>query len=406
MPLYKYESFNRRGKKISGTVDASSKQDAITILRGQGLMPTQVSETTGVTISGSSWKSIFRKKVEIRTKVVFTKQLAVLLKSGVPLLQALELLIEQFEGDFKIVLINIKDGVKAGESLATEMEKYPKIFPKVYTQLVRAGEASGKLEIILNRLTSYLQKTEDTRKKIKKALSYPIAMLSFSLVVVIIVLTVLVPRIKDQFTEIGKKLPLPTQILINMSDAIMDHYLIILFIICGAIFAFLKWKSTQAGRYKLDEIFLRMPLVSYFSKTKAVVEFSKTLGMLLESGVSLSDALDIVCKIVDNEVLTQKLLEARDSIIKEGKIAKYLKKTEIFPPIASYMISTGEESGQLAQMLLTVGEDYDVELTEITESLTSKITPIMTVVMAIIVLFIILAIFLPVMELSEGMATF
>jgi type II secretory pathway component PulF len=133
------------------------------------------------------------------------------------------------------------------------------------------------------------------------------------------------------------------------------------------------------------------------------VQFSKTLGMLIESGVNLAEALDIVCKIVDNEVLTQKLLEARDSIIKEGKIAKYLKKTGIFPSIASYMISTGEESGQLAEMLLTVGQDYDTELTEITEGLTGKITPIMTVVMAIIILFIIMAIFLPVMQMGDVM---
>jgi type II secretory pathway component PulF len=174
MPLYKYESFNRRGKKISGTIDAASKQDAINTLRGQGLMPVSIEETTKVR-SESFWRKIFKKKIEIRTKVIFTKQLGVLLKSGVPLLQALELLTEQFEGEFKYVLINIKDGVKSGESLANGMSKYPKIFPNVYVQLVRAGEASGKLEVILNRLTSYLERTEETKKKIRKALAYPIS---------------------------------------------------------------------------------------------------------------------------------------------------------------------------------------------------------------------------------------
>ena len=400
MPLYRYDSFNRRGKKIAGTIDANSKQEAITILRGQGLMPTNLEETSRVG-ARSVWKTLFSKKVDIRTKVLFTKQLSVLLKSGVPLLQAFELLTEQFEGDFKHVLINIKDSIKAGESLASEMGKYPRIFPKVYVQLVRAGEASGKLEVILNRLTSYLERSEETQKKIKKAMAYPIGMISLSLLIVVGVLKYLVPQLKDMFEGMGQELPDITQYLIGMSDFFLNNFIVISLSSIGAVVWFFYWKSTPKGKYKFHELILKMPLISYFAKTKAVVQFSKTLGMLLESGVNLSEALDIVCNIVDNEVLTQKLLEAKENIIKEGKIAKYLKKTEIFPAIASYMISTGEESGQLAQMLLTVGHDYDEELAEITEGITAKITPIMTAVMAAIVLFVILAILLPVMEMGE-----
>ncbi len=400
MPLYKYDSFNRSGKRIKGTIDATSKQNAINILRNQGLMPTKITETVREK-ERPFWKKIFAKKVDIRTKVNFTKQLSVLLKSGVPLLKALELLTEQFEGDFRHILINVKDGIKSGESLADELEKYPKVFPKVYIQLVRAGEASGKLEVILSRLTSYLEKSEETKKKIKKAMAYPIGMITFSLLVVVGVLKYLVPRLKDMFEGLGKELPGITQFLINLSNFFIDHSIIIFVLLIGSLAAFFKWKSTPKGKYKVDEIILKLPLISYFSKTKAVVQFSKTLGMLLESGVNLAQALDIVCKIVDNEVLTQKLLQARDNIIKEGKIAKYLKKTGIFPPIASYMISTGEESGQLAQMLLTVGEDYDVELTEIADGLTSKITPVMTIVMAAIVIFIMLAILLPVVDIGD-----
>lgn len=403
MPLYKYESFNKAGKKITGTIDATSPQAAITLLRGQGLMPTSVNETSQAAASGSFLSRLFRKKVDIRTKVLFTKQFAVLLKSGVPLLQSIELLIEQFEGDFQHVLINIKDGVKAGEPLADEMAKYPRIFPNVYVQLVKAGEASGKLETILHRLTSYLERTEETKKQINKAMAYPIAMISFALLVVVGVLYFLVPRLKDMFTQMGKELPGPTQLLIDLSDAFLNHSVLIFGSFIAIVMIFLYWKNTPEGRYKIDTLILRLPLLSYFSKTKAVVQFTKTLGMLLESGVNLSEALDIVCKIVDNEVLNKKLLEARDNIIKEGKIAKYLKKTEMFPAIASYMISTGEESGQLAEMLINVGADYDTELTEITESLTSKITPVMTIVMAVIIVFIILAIFLPVMQMGEGM---
>ena len=400
MPLFKYESYNSRGKKVTGTIDAASHQTAITTLRGQGLMPITVKETSRG--KSSFWSNLFKKKVDIRTKVLFTKQLGVLLKSGVPLLQAIELLTEQFEGDFKHVLIDIKDNVKAGESLAAEMNKHPRIFPNVYIQLVKAGEASGKLETILHRLTSYLEKTEETKKKIKKAMAYPIAMISFATLVVVGVLYFLVPRLKDMFSQMGKELPAPTQILMKMSDLFLNNAILMIIAITSMVLAFLYWKSTPNGKHKVHSLILKLPLISYFSKTKAVVQFSKTLGMLLESGVNLAEALDIVCKIVDNEVLTQKLLEARDSIIKEGKIAKYLKKTGMFPAIASYMISTGEESGQLAEMLLTVGQDYDTELTEITDSMTGKITPIMTIIMAIIIVFIILAIFLPVMSMGEN----
>jgi len=402
MPLYKYHSFNRTGKKITGTIDAASKQDAINTLRGQGLMPSSVTQTTREE-RVAWWARLFQKKVDIRTKVIFTKQLGVLLKSGVPLLQALELLTEQFEGEFRHVLITIKDGVKAGESLASQMENYPKIFPTVYVQLVKAGEASGKLETILNRLTSYLERAEETKKRIRKAMAYPIAMLSFAMIVVGVVLTFLVPKIKDMFSQFGKELPGPTQLLIAMSDAILNNFILTAGTFVGIIVAFVYWKSTPNGKRKLDEIALKLPLISYFSKIKAVVQFSKTLGMLLESGVNLAQALDIVCNIVDNEVLTQRLLDAKESIIKEGKIAKYLKKTEIFPSIASYMISTGEESGELAQMLLSVGNDYESELTEITDSMTAKISPIMTLIMAVIIIFIILAIFLPVIQMGEAM---
>lgn len=401
MPLYRYDSFSRRGTKVSGSIDATSAAAAKEMLQGQGLMPIKIYEATGDGAEGFSLQTLFEKKIEVKTIGIFTKQLGVLLKSAIPLLQAIELLVEQFEGKFRRILISIKDGLKSGESLAKELGRYPKIFSNVYVQLVKAGEATGKLDMILARLTTYIEKSEETKKRVKKAMSYPIMMLSFALLVVMGMLTFLVPKLKDMFSKMGKELPLPTQILVGASDLVLNNFftVIISFAIIGISFGY--WASTPAGKYKLDEFFLWLPLTAYFSRTKAVVQFSKTLGMLLESGVNLSEALDIVCNIVENKVLIKKLNEARDKIIKEGKIAKYLKETGIFPNIASYMISTGEQSGKLAEMLLTVGEDYDVELTELTEGLTAKIAPVMTIVMGLIVGFIIMAIFLPIMSMGD-----
>jgi len=402
MPLYRYDSFNRRGKKISGTIDAASMQSAKQVLQGQGLMPVKIEEVSSAE-QGFSFSGLFEKKINVKTKIIFTKQLAVLLKSGVPLLQAFELLIEQFEGRFKRVLINIKDGLKSGESLGSQLNKYPKIFSNVYVQLVKAGEASGKLYMILNRLVDYLEKEEETRRRIKKAMSYPIFMLMFSSAIVVGLIMFLVPSITDLFAKMGRgvELPGPTLFLKELSDFLVNNFVILSVAIISTFSLFMYWKSTKAGRYKLDELFLRFPLTAYFSKIRAVVQFCKTLGMLLEGGVDLAEALDIVTKIVDNQVLVAKLQKARDKIVKEGKISKYLKETGIFPNIAIYMIQTGEESGQLAQMLLTVGSDYEIELTELTDGLVSKISPVMTIITGMIVAFIVVSVFLPIFELSN-----
>lgn len=400
MPLYQYEAFNRRGAKITGTLDAASPQAAKEMLKAQGFMPTKIGEVTAGG-SRSFLATLFEKPVDTKTKVLFTKQLSVLMRSGVPLLQAFELLTEQFEGNFAQILISIKDGIKSGESLAKEMAKYPRVFSNVYVQLVKAGEASGKLDLILERLTTYLERSEEMQKKIKKAMSYPIMMLSFAGLIVGGMLTVVVPKLSEMFSKMGKTLPAPTQFLIDTSNFVRGNFIFIVVGTIGTVVLFKYWKSTPAGKYQWDEFMLRLPLTAYFSRTNAVVQFSKTLGMLLESGVNLSEALDIVCNIVENAVLVKRLQDARDKIIKEGKISRYLQETNIFPKIASYMISTGEQSGKLGQMLVTVGDDYDVELSELADGLTAKLTPIMTIVMGVIVGFIVISIFLPIMNMSD-----
>jgi type II secretory pathway component PulF len=281
------------------------------------------------------------------------------------------------------------------------LERYPRVFPNLYIQLVRAGEASGKLEVFLDRLTGYLEREEEIRKKISKAMAYPIFMLVFAVGIVAAVLTFVIPGMADMFSRSGGELPGPTRMMMNLSEFFRAYWPVGLVLFIVSYVALRSWRTTASGKYKFDEILLKIPMISYFSKIKAVVQFSKTLGMLLEGGVNLSESLGIVCSIVDNNVLKQKLNEARDNIIKEGKIAKYLRDTGIFPNMASYMIGTGEQSGQLAQMLLTVGGDYETELGEATDSIVGKITPIMTLVLALIVLFIILAVFMPIMEMGN-----
>ncbi|MDR3550554.1 MAG: type II secretion system F family protein [Candidatus Babeliales bacterium] len=398
MALYSYQAFSKDGKKVNGHIDAPSLQGVKEQLTRQGLFPILIEIAKDQT-GQSWWQSIFTAKVTTKEKILFTKQLAILLKSGVPLLQALELLVDQFEGTLHSILVTVKDDIKEGVSFADALKKYPKTFDNIFVQLIRAGEASGKLEIILERLTSYIERREAIRKKVSSALQTPLIQLAVAGLVVGVLITFVVPSMAENFKGKGE-LPLPTRMLMAISDFITGHYIILFVGIAGSVWAFKRWKNSPSGARKLDEIVLRLPYIKYFAKTSAVVQFSYTLGMLIEGGVNLAEALDIVVKIIDNRVLADALNEARDKIIKQGRIAQYLKQTNMFPPIAIHLINTGEQSGQLDTMLLTVAKSYEEDLAELADSLTAKLGPLLLIVMAVIVGFIVISIALPMMQMG------
>lgn len=400
MALYVYQAFSKDGKKVTGTIDATSLQTAKEQLSKQGIYPIAV--TLSSPLQSMPWyKRFFTKSITPKEKILFTKQLAVLLKSGVPLLQALELLVEQFEGPIRTMLINIKDEVKEGISFADALKKYPKAFDNIYVQLVRAGEASGKLELILERLTAYLERRAAIRKRVRSALTGPIIQLVVAVIVVSLLLIKVVPSMAENFTASGKPLPLPTQILLSLSLVFTRYYWLVLIVLILFIAGYRFWKSTPSGALIIDKIKLKLPIIGYFTRMNAIVQFSYTLGMLLEGGVNLAQSLDIVVNIIDNKVLAQALREARDKIIKQGKISQYLKQTNLFPPIAIYLINTGEQSGQLDAMLLTVAKNYEDDLGEYADSLSARIAPTLLIVMAVIVGFIIIAIMLPMVQMGD-----
>jgi len=397
MALYTYEAFTKDGKKLKGTIDASSVAAVRAQLSLQELYPISIFPAGEETRIGW-WQRLLMRSVSLKEKILFSKQLAVLLKSGVPLLQSLELLTDQFEGRMHYLLVTIKDEVKGGISLADAMEKYPKVFDTIYVQLVRAGEASGKLDEILERLTSYLERREAIKKKIRGALQYPIIQLVIAVGVVIVLLTAVVPQLQGLFEAQGERLPTSTKIMLAVSDAVR-HYFILIALVIGILIAiFVYWSRTASGARILDQIKLKIPIIKYISRTNAIVQFCYTLGLLIESGVNLAESLDIVVKIVDNRILADTLREARDKIIKQGKIAQYLRQTNIFPPIAIHLIRTGEETGELGSMLLSVAQNYEMDLTELIDRATGMLSPIMLVVMALIVGFIIMAVATPIMQ--------
>ena|SRR5581483_2026937 len=402
MALYSYEAFSREGKKIKGVIDASSIEALREQLVRQSLFPTTI-KLASDEAQGNFFTRLFQKGISVKDKILFSKQLAILLKSGVPLLQAIELLTEQFEGQMRTILVRIKDDVKEGTSLADALSKYPKVFEKIYLQLVRAGEATGKLDIILDRLTSYLERREALSKKVSGAMQQPIIQLVVAIGVVGVLVVKVVPQMAQNFAAQKSALPGPTQFILSVSDFAVNNFLFIIIGLIGIIALFKLWKSSATGARQFDEIKLRLPLIKYLSRTNAVVQFSYTLGMLLEGGVHIAEALDIVVSIVDNRVLADALRKARDNIVKEGKIAEYLQQTKIFPPIAIYLIKTGEQTGELATMLLAVAENYEKDYVELIDKLTGLISPIMLVLMAVIVGFIVIAIAMPMMQQMENL---
>lgn len=402
MAQYTYEAFSRDGKRVRGTVDAPSADALREQLSRQGLFPTKITAAGGAASSGFL-KGLFEKKVTIKDKILFSKQLAVLLKSGVPILQSIELLIEQFEGGTKGMLVRIKDDVKEGIALADALAKYPKVFENIYVQLVRAGEATGKLDVILERLTTFLERREAIRKKVKSAMQQPIIQLIVAIAVVMVLVVKVVPQMAKNFSTKGKELPLPTAILMSISDFIQNHYILLFASIGGTIGLFIFWKRTEVGRRQWDQLKLKLPLIKSLSRMNAVVQFSYTLGLLLKGGVNIAEALDIVVNIIDNKVLAEALRKARDNIVKEGKIAEYLQQTKMFPPIAIYLIKTGEQTGELDTMLLTVADNYEKEYVELIDRITGLISPIMLLFMAVMVGFIVMAIALPMVGQMENM---
>lgn len=402
MALYGYRAISKDGKAQKGFVEASSLASAKEQLLRRGLFISEVSLTQEASISMPWYRKLFQGKVSEKDKILFTKQLSILLRSGVPLLQSLELLMEQVTGNLRSILVSVKDGIKQGHSLAEELKKYPKVFDSIYVQLVRAGEATGKLEMILDRLTTYLERKQEIQKKIKGALNYPLTQLGMITLVVIFLLSYVVPQMAQTLMQRGQQMPTPTRILLSMSGFIVNHYILLPLILIGLFVSIRYWISTPAGALWYDKIKLKLPVIKYFARTNAIVQFSRTLGMLLESGVNLSEALDIVVNIIDNKILAKQLREARDKIVKQGKIAQFLKETGIFPAIAIYLIKTGEETGELDTMLLIVAENYEVELSEMTTSLTAKIEPIMMIFMALVVGFIVMSIALPLTQMNQA----
>ena len=405
MPVYEYTALNTKGKTISGIVDAESAQSARQKLRGSRIYPVSIKETHETSVKRSSWFSGFSSSF-IRVKPaeisMMTRQLSTLVGAGFPLVSALDTLVPYTKSQgFKRVLAQIKDAIVEGNSFAAALSAYSGIFSPVYINMVRAGESSGTLEIVLDRLADITEKQQALNSRIKSALAYPILMAVIGMLVLFFLLTFIVPSIASIFSDMGKALPAPTQILIGISNFFKSFWWIIGILAAGAMVALVQIRKTEKGLYQWDRAILNMPGVGILIKKLAVARFARTMGSLLENGVTMLSALSIVQNIVGNVLLSQAISQSADDVGKGLGLGASLASTDLFPGLSIQMIMVGEQSGELEAMLNKVADVYENEVESTVMSLTSLLEPLMILFMAVIVGFIVLSICLPIFEMNE-----
>ncbi len=406
MPVYEYTALNKKGKNVSGIIDAESSAAARQKLRASKIFPVSIKEAhKSPAKKESQWlsdrvRSLSRvKPAEV---AMMTRQLATLVGAGFPLVSAIDTLIPQTKTQvFKKSLAQIKDSIVEGNSFAAALSLYPGIFSPLYINMVSAGESSGTLEIVLDRLADITEKQQALKTRIKAALAYPVLMSFIGSGVLFFLLTFIVPTIATIFKDMGQMLPMPTQILIKVSGIFKSYWWGIFILIGIMIFGFQSLKKTKKGRHLADKLMLILPGIGGLSKKLAVARFARTLGSLLENGVSMLAALDIVKNIVGNVLLADAVAEAAKDVGKGQGLGAALSSSDIFPNLSIQMILVGEQTGELEAMLKKIAEVYEREVETTVMSMTALLEPVMILIMGAAVGFIILSICLPIFEMNK-----
>jgi len=404
MPVFAYKAKGVDGNLIEGTVDAEEQRAAVARLRDQKLVILEIGEKTTGPLD-SVMALIKRKgKVTSRDLVLFSRQLSTLVGAGVPIVQSLAILENQAENPaFKEVLNAVRSDIEGGLSISDSLRKHPDAFPDLYSSMIKAGELGGILDTILERLTSYLENSEALKAKVKSAMMYPIIILSICAVITIFLLTFVIPRFATIFESFGAKLPLLTQVLLDLSNFVKTPVVFACIMLSPVVgwYAFKQFYKMPAGQKFVDRRLLGLPLFGIILNKVAVARFTRTLGTLIKSGVPILQALETVASTAGNVVIAEAVLSARESIREGGHLSDPLKKSGVFPNMVTAMISVGEETGALDTMLAKIADFYDQEIDTAVKGLTSLIEPIVIVVMGTIVGTIVAAMFLPMFGMGE-----
>ena len=405
MPVYEYTALDARGKTTSGIIDADGAALARQKLRATGIFPVSIKEsiktpekkTTHIAKLSRLLTRI--KPVEV---AIMIRQLATLISAGFPLVSAIDALVPQTKSyRLKTILAQIKDAIVEGQSFAQALSQYPGIFSPLFINMVRAGETSGTLEIVLERLADITEKQQDLNNRIQTALAYPIFMCMIGTLVLFVLLTYIVPSITAIFADMNQVLPAPTRLLIWLSDFLKSFWWVIFIFIIAAGFALHRAKKTEKGRHVFDKTVLSLPVFGILAGKLDVARFTRTLGSLLENGVSMLIALEIVKNIASNVLISKAVEKAAQDVGKGQALWAALNESKIFPQLSIQMIQVGEQSGELERMLNKVADIFEKEVETSILRLTSYLEPVMILVMGCVVGFIVLSICLPIFEMNQ-----
>jgi type IV pilus assembly protein PilC len=394
MPIFIYSAKTVTGDIQTGNVDLPSRDAVIGYLRRQRLIPVTVREKPkDVTMP-------FGRRVRMKEIVHFTRQFATMVNSGLPLVQCLDILAQQSENKFLSRSVReVQADVESGATLADALRNHPKVFSDLYVNMVAAGEAGGILDTVLLRLSVFMEKNEALVRKVKGAMIYPGVILSVAVVAVTVLLVFVIPTFESMFTSVDMQLPAPTRFVIWMSDALKNYWWLMLGLILAGAWTLRLYYKTSTGRLALDRLLLRVPIVGDLLRKTAVARFTRTLGTLLSSGVSILDGLEITARTAGNRVIHDAVMRSRSSIAGGETIAEPLKESGVFPPMVTQMINVGEQTGTIDEMLDKIADFYDDEVDTAVEALLSAMEPMLIVFLGVIVGGMIVAMYLPIFDM-------
>jgi len=397
MPNFQYTAKNKNAQTITGVIEAANENEIVQLLHKK--------ELTVVSIKSVKKKLVSKRrggKVKLDDLVVFSRQLATLIDSGIPLVGALGILIEQVESPYlKGVVSGVRRDVESGLSFCESLARYPKVFSTFFINMVRAGETSGMLDEVLERIAAYLEKTAALTRKVKSSLVYPAVVITMAILITAVLLLKVVPTFKGIFDMLGGILPLPTRLLIAVSNLLRRMFIFILIVLAGGVFIFRRYINSEKGRYNFDKTMLRLPVLGVLLRKVAVAKFSRTLSTLVKSGVSILDALNIVAKTSGNKIVEEAVNNSLHSVREGEPIAQPLARSGVFPPMVTAMIGVGEQTGKLEAMLIKIADFYDEQVDAAVAGLTSMIEPLVIAFLGIVIGGIVIALFLPILQISQ-----
>ena len=407
MPEYTYEALDKGGKQVKGIIEASNEEIIIEKLRDMGYYPLRVTphkkkSATQADLTAMPGLRVIFHRIKTKHVMTFTRQLATLIDAGLPIMRSLTILREQVESViFKDKIAMMAKDIESGSSLSDSMAKHPKVFDKLYVNMVRAGEIGGVLEAVLNKIAEFLEKRQALLGKVKSALMYPLVVMTLATLIVSFILIWIIPKFQEMFDQLGGQLPLPTLILVKSSKILIHRTWIVAVVIIAVVVIYKQINKNPNGKYALDRMKLKMPVFGDLFRKIAIARFASTLSTLINAGVPILQALDIVRDSSGNEVIARAMSKVYQSVKDGETIHEPLGECDVFPPLVVHMVAVGEETGAIDQMLTKVAEAYEREVDDTVNALTSIMEPVLIVFLGAIVGGIVIALYLPLFKLPS-----